>query len=155
MRMSSQGLDNLIKSFDKLEGSTSEIMHKAVYQAAGIIADEVKSGLRSLPVDDGKRDKIDGATSTEKEDLIASMGIAPHREDNGSVTTSIGFSGKSSIKTKRFPAGVPNAVLMRSIESGTSIRKKHPVIRPALARVRKRAVEAAKKEAINEIQKEI
>ena len=155
MRMSSSGLDALIRSFENLEGSTNEIAHKALYKAAGVVADEVKAELNALPIDNGEGEKIHGATSTEKEDLISSMGISPHRDSDGAVSTSIGFSGKSRNKSKRFPGGVPNSALMRAIESGTSVRQKHPVIRPSLNRVRKRAVEAAKQEVINDIQKEI
>lgn len=164
MRLNADGLDALIRTFEKLEGNTSEIAHRGLYKAAGVVADEIKAGLNALPIQedpdgtpptikDGQ--KLSGVTSKEKQSLISSMGIAPHRESGGKVSTSVGFSGNSSVRTQRFPGGVPNAALMRGIESGTSMRQKHPVIRPALNRVKERAAEAAKQEIIDQLQKEI
>lgn len=164
MKMTTSGLDALISRFEKLEGSTREIAHKGLYKAAGVVADEVKAGLQSLPIEedpdgtpptikDGQ--KYTGITSKEKQALIDGMGIASHRDNGNTISTAIGFSGTSQVKTKRFPGGVPNGALMRGIESGTSIRKKNPVIRPALNRVKVKALEAAKQEIINDIQKEV
>ena len=164
MRMKADGLDALIRTFEKLEGNTSEIAHRGLYKAAGVVADEIKAGLNALPVQedpDGTPPSLDpgqkwsGVTAKEKQSLISSMGIAPHRESGGVVSTSVGFSGTSPVRTQRFPGGVPNGALMRGVESGTSMRQKHPVIRPALNRVKAMAAEAAKQEIIDQIQKEI
>lgn len=164
MKMSNKGLDALIQKFDNLTGSTKEIAHKGLYKAAGVIADEVKSGLQSLPIQedpDGTpptmRDgqKLTGVTSKDKQTLINSLGIAPHRDNGSSISTAIGFSGTSDVRTKRFPGGVPAGALMRGIESGTSVRTKHPVIRQALSRVKAQAAEAAKEEIIKDIMKEV
>lgn len=160
MKMSTSGLDALINTFDRLEGNTREIAHKGLYKAAGIVADEVKSGLQSLPIQedpdgtpptikDGQR--YTGITSKEKQSLIDGMGISPHRDNGNTISVAIGFSGTSQVKTKRFPGGVPNGALMRGIESGTSVRQKHPVIRPALNRVKATAAEAAKQEILKDI----
>ena len=132
MKMTTTGLEALINSFEKLEGSTREIAHKGLYKAASIVADEVKSGLRGLPIQedpDGtpptlkEGQKYVGVTSKEKQSLIDSMGVSPHRDDGNRISVAVGFSGVSQVKTKRFPGGVPNAALMRGIESGTSVRK--------------------------------
>lgn len=164
MKLKTQGLDELITKLNKLDSNTKEIMHRGLYKAAGVIADEVKSGLNALPIQedadgtppsikDGQ--KLTGVTSKEKQSLISGMGIGRHREQGGKVSTSVGFSGKSSVKNKRYPGGIPNGALMRGIESGTSMRNKNPVIRPALSRAKTRAIEAAKNEIIEQIQKEI
>ena len=164
MRMNAKGLDALIASFGKLEGNSKEIAHRGLYKAAGVVADEVKAGLSALPIQedpDGTPPDIDedkkwsGVTTKEKNSLLSGMGIAKHREQGGQISTAVGFKGVSPVKTKRFPGGVPNGALMRGIESGTSMRQKHPVIRPALNRVKARALEAAKNEIIEQIQKEI
>lgn len=164
MKVSSAGLDKIIQAMERLEGNTTEIAHKAVYEAAGQIADEVKNGLRALPIQENANGrapymkpghKLTGITSSEKADLIEGLGISPHREESGAVTASIGFDGYGSVPTKRWPQGVPIPLMMRSIESGTSFRQKHPVIRPAVNRVRKKAEETLKKRTIEEIKKEI
>ena len=164
MKMSTKGLDALISQFGKLEGSTRKIAHEGLYKAAGIVADEVKKGLQSLPIQedpDGtpptikEGEKYTGITSKEKQSLIDSMGVSPHRDSGKNISVSIGFSGTSPVVTNRFPGGVPNSALMRGIESGTSVRRKHPVIRQAMNRVQKKAAEAAQQEIIKTIKKEV
>ena len=56
----------------------------------------------------------------------------------------IGFDGYNEVQTKTFPNGQPNALIARSIESGSSTREKTPFLRPALAAARKQAIEAAR-----------
>ena len=85
-----------------------------------------------------------GVTKRQKADLIEAFGLAPIKEENGYVQTKAGVDGYGSVPTESYPNGVPNAMLMRSVESGTSFRKKHPVFRPAVNRARKKAEEKMK-----------
>ena len=164
MNVSASGLDALIKKFDKVTSDMPEIMDKAMYDAAGQVANEVKQGLQALPIqenDSGNAphvkdgQKLKGVTANQKADLINGLGIAKFRKSDGSVQTSIGFSGTGSTKTKKYPGGLPNTALMRAVESGTSFRTKTPVVRPALNRIRKQAQETLKNKVIDEIKKEI
>lgn len=164
MNISSKGLEGLIRSLDKVSGDIEQIASKGVYVAAGAIADEVKKGLRNLPVQNGengkppyapKGEQLHGVTSQQKDDLINSMGIARFREENGVITTSIGFHGTGSTKTKRYPNGLPNRTLMRRVESGTSFMQKKPVVRQALNNVKKSAVQKATEKITEEIKKEL
>ena len=50
---------------------------------------------------------------------------------NGFYNVKIGFDGYNSVKTKRWPSGQPNAMVARSIESGTSWMTKQPFMRKA------------------------
>ena len=164
MNITDKGLDKVIQSLERLEGNLDNKVDRALYLAAGQIADEVKSGLQSIPIhenDYGRSpwvkngQKLNGITATEKADLLGGFGIAHFRKGDGYVETSIGFTGNGSVPTKKYPSGVPNRVLMRTVESGNSIRRKIPVIRPAVNRVKKRAEETIKQELIKQIKEEI
>ena len=65
------------------------------------------------------------------------------------------MDGYGSIPTKKYPNGTPNVMLMRSIESGTSFREKHPVFRPAVNRSRKKAIEAMRNKFDEQIKKKM
>lgn len=164
MKISDSGLEKIISSFDRIDGTLEEIAEKAIYKAAGMIADEVKKGIQSIPIQENdhgkspymkKGQRLTGITSAQKSDLINSLGIAKFRKEDGAVNTSIGFSGTGSTTSKKHPKGLPNRTLMRSIESGSSLRQKHPVVRQALNSVRKRATETIKNEVTEQIKKEI
>ena len=55
----------------------------------------------------------------------------------------MGFDGYNEVKTRKYPNGQPNALMARSIESGSSARDKYPFIRPAVQATRKQAIAAA------------
>ena len=162
MNISSAGLDALINSFNDLDRKLPEFEKRAMYKAAGLIADELKREIDALPIQenpDGSRpwaekgEQLTGITTAQKADLEAGMGIAKFREEGGIISTSIGFSGKGSTKTKH--GRMANSTLMRQIESGTSYRKKNPVVRRTAAKVRAQAKAALQKEVTQSIQKEI
>lgn len=161
-----KGLDDLIMRLDRLAGKTDKIARGALGEAAKVSVEAVKDAIEAIPeTPEGKQGlpkyaapgtQIRGATSAQKEDLINSVGIAPFKNNGSVVNTSIGFDGYGSIPTKQYPGGVPNALLMRSIESGTSFREKTPVIRKAHSKIKAEAVQAAErkaKELINNIMK--
>lgn len=131
-----------------------KIIEKAVYAGADVVADEIKNGLKALPVEEGfgtPEHPLNGVGRSQKADLIEYFGLAPMENDDGYINTKAGFDGYGRIKTKTYPKGQPNAMLMRSIESGTSFRNKHPVIRPAVNRSRKKSKEAMQKVIEEEI----
>lgn len=137
-----KGIDDYAKALGKLWKESEEIITRAVYEGAGVVADEIKSGLKKLPIDNRKGtsdDKLRGVTKKQKSDLIDAFGVAPIENDGDTINTRLGFDGYGSTPTDKYPRGVPNAMLMRSVESGNSFRKKTPVVRPAVNRARKRA----------------
>ena len=69
--------------------------------------------------------------------------------------TKLGFDGYGSIPTRKYPKGVPNQMLMRSIESGTSFRKKNAVVRKSVNGARKKAVKTMGETIDEELRKEI
>jgi HK97 gp10 family phage protein len=102
----------------------------------------VRAGLNGIPVDDGyrKRGEIrSGLRSVQKAGLSASLGVAPIRNDSGFINVKVGFDGYNNMHTKQYPNGQPNAMIARSIESGTSIMQAHPFVGPAVSKTRKQA----------------
>lgn len=152
-----KGIDDYAKALGILWKDSENIVKKAVYEGADVVANEIKQGLRSIPVDERvgtKENPVEGVGRRQKADLIDGFGLSPMENKDGYINTKAGFDGYGSIKTKKYPKGQPLAMLMRSVESGTSFRKKTPVIRKAVTRARK-AAEAKMAETVEEEIKKI
>jgi HK97 gp10 family phage protein len=147
MKVNITGFEKVQKQFSDMEKDLEGAVKAALFDGAKIAADEVKRGLESLPVQEDKNGNppfvpkngtpLHGITSTQKEDLISSMGVAPFKTDSKGTNTSIGFNGYGR-STWKGGQPLPNQVLMREVESGTSWMQKHPVIRPAMARTKEK-----------------
>lgn len=156
------GIDKYAEQLETLFKDTERIIKSAVYKGAGVVADEIKAGLSGIPVEEGKNglppvgtqeNPITGISRKQKSDLINSFGLAPMENENGYIQTKAGVDGYGSVPTKKYPKGLPNALLMRSVESGTSFRKKHPVFRPAVNRIKGRAEQTMDEELNEQISK--
>lgn len=137
--------DEYQKKLEELFKDTESLIKDAVYDGGKVVADEIKAGLKAIPIDNRTgtpENPLDGVTRQQKADLINGFGLAPMENKGGYINTKAGMDGYGSIPTKKYPNGLPNAMLMRSLESGTSFRKKHPVFRKAVNKARKRAVKA-------------
>ncbi|MBQ8985876.1 MAG: hypothetical protein IJ100_01320 [Lachnospiraceae bacterium] len=139
-----RGLDDYIRALEKLGTDTEQIIARSIYPGAAVIADAVKAGINSLNTREDKvrysgAYKAPGPTEQEKHDLAESFGLAPMRNDAGYINTKAGFDGYGSHKTKSYPKGVPNALVARSCESGTSWMEKQPFMRKAVTSSRKKA----------------
>lgn len=151
-------IDEYAKALANLFKDSEEICKRAVYAGADVVANAIKQNLNSIPVEEGENglppyagegEKLHGVSRRQKADLINAFGLAPMKEEGDYINTKAGFDGYGSVKTKKYPQGVPNAMLMRSVESGTSFRDKHPTVRPAVNRSRK-AAQAKMDETINQ-----
>lgn len=160
-----KGADEYAEKISKLSKNTDKIIKRAVYDGGGVVADAVKQGLNDLPIQEGKNgippyarkgEVLTGVSSRQKKDLMESMGLAPIQEFKlGYINTKLGFDGYGSIPTRKYPKGVPNQMLMRSIESGTSFRKKNAVVRKSVNGARKKAVKTMGETIDEELRKEI
>lgn len=153
-------IDEYAHRLEMLWKSQREIIESAVYQGAAVVADEIKKGLLEIPIQEGENglppvardgEKLTGISRRQKGDLIDGFGLAPMERSGDFVNTRAGFDGYGSVKTKKYPKGTPNAMLMRSLESGTSFRKRRPVVRLAVSRARKRALAAMEEELDKQI----
>lgn len=155
-KMTIKGTDELELKLSKLQNKSAEIAKKVVLAGAQPVADEIRKGLESLPVDGLKRlkegEKFNVSPVGEIKDLLDSLGIAPVEVDKDGVTnTKVGFDGYGSYPSKKYPKGLPNKLVARSIESGSSVRQKRPFVRQAVNRSKKKALEEMNKECDEEI----
>ena len=64
---------------------------------------------------------------------------------DGYYNVKLGFDGYDNVKTDSYPHGRPIMMIARSLESGSSVREKHPFIRPAINSSKKAALEACQR----------
>lgn len=144
-----RGMDEYLKKLEALDVSRASIMKMAVYEGADEVADAVREAVKGLPevktseavVNWRQEVPVDGITKAQKDGLLDGLYVARMEEDLDSVYTTIGFDGYNRVKTKKYPKGQPNAMIARAVESGSSARRKTPFVRPAVNRVKERAVQ--------------
>ena len=153
-RVSFKGFEDYAEALKKLEFTAQggELLEKAAKAGAAPVADEIRRRLRNLPEDEYRRlnpgEVFTGIPAGQKEDLLESLGVTPPQRDRkGFVNVKVGFDGYGSYPTKSYPNGLPNPLLAQAAESGSSVRKKTPFVRPA--------VQAKRKEAVAEMDKYI
>jgi HK97 gp10 family phage protein len=135
---------------DKFGKDAPEIAKKVVMAGAAPIADEIRKGLVENLQDPeyvglGDGGLFGGKQNTPTGDLLDSFGIAPPGPDkNGNTNTKIGFEGYDS-------KGTPNALKARAMESGTSSLRKRPFVRPAVNKMKGKAIDAMGKKLDDEM----
>lgn len=142
----------------KLAAGSEGIAKKALYAAGEIVANEVRKNLEALPEEKYRRlkdgESFDGLSAGQKQDLSESFGVTKIKlSKDGFWNVKIGFDGYGRFPTKKYPNGLPNQLLARAVESGSSVRQKHPFVRPAVNATKKAAVEAMQKVIDEEIEK--
>lgn len=151
------GLADYELMLSKLEDGSEEIIGKAVYAGAGIVADAIKSSIQSLPIVRGYGTDSNplpgGVTSAQKAGLIDGLGISRMQDDAGYLNVKIGFDGYNNTRTEKYPQGQPNQLVARGVESGTSWKQKKPFVRPAVTKSRKQAEDTMAKIIDEEIEK--
>ena len=145
-KLTFKGSDEYALKLSQLAGRSDEVAKMAVYSGAKIVADKIKANLDAMPTEQFRflrgGDKFTGLTKDQKEDLLESFGITSiTRDGEGYITAKIGFDGYGRMKTRKYPNGLPNPLLARAVESGSSVRKKHPFVRPAVDATRKAVIE--------------
>lgn len=153
------GCENYIKDLEELEMKTEDVLGRAIYEGAKIVTDRIRKNIDSIPIQQGKfgksDDKLNGITSSQKQGLKNGLGIASLKNENGYVHVKVGMDGYNATSTKKYPNGQPNAMIARSVESGTSFRKAHRFIEPAVYATQKQAEEAMAKKLEDEIYKKM
>ena len=140
------------KYFEKLQQldkvfAKEAVLEKAVRAGAAPVADRIRQNLESLSEESFRNlregEMFHGIPKGQKKDLLDSFGLTPiARDRNGFVHTKAGFEGYGSFPTESYPEGVPNQLVAAATESGSSVRKKTPFVRPAVNAARKEAIDA-------------
>ena len=159
-----KGIDDYISMLNRVSKNTEEILNKALYEGAGVMANEVKNNIEALSaVKDEYNLKVYASnkngnaggnyklSETQKKGLLDGLGIAPFDKNGGVVDTHIGFDGYNGIKTKKYPKGQPNVMIARIVESGSSYFRKTPFIRKAVKSGKTKAEETMAKVIDDEI----
>ncbi len=151
------GEEYLLK-LSRLEKNADALLKQAVYEGAKVVADAIKEGAESLPVEQFRKlapgEVFSGVTPEEKEAISQGLGLAEMEQDRLGWNTKAGFVGYvTRQKTRKYPKGTPVPMLVRSIESGSSVRRKIPFVRRAVKSSQAKAVEAMGKTVDEEIKK--
>ena len=159
-KVSFKGAAEYAEALRKLEFTAQggELLEKAAQAGANPVADEIRRRLRNLPEDEFRRlapgEAFSGLPDGQKQDLLDSLGVAPPQRDRkGFVNVKVGFDGYGSHPTKAYPRGVPNALIARATESGSSVREKTPFVRPAVNATRNKAVDEMDKSITDGLKK--
>lgn len=137
--------DEWALKLSRLGAGADNIAKKAIYQAAAIVTDKIRNNLAELPEEKfralrGPDEEFKGVPRGSKLDLMHSLGITPIEPDSaGNMNAKIGFDDYGSFHTASYPKGVPNQLLARAIESGSSVRAATPFVRPAVQATKKLA----------------
>lgn len=139
-------------ALEKLEftAAQGELLEKAAKAGAQPVADEIRRRLDNLPTDTFRLlqpgEKFTGLPIVHHLDLLDGFGVTPpDRDRKGFVHVKVGWDGYGSFPTKAYPQGLPNQLLARAVESGSSVREKTPFVRPAVNATRKQAVDEMEK----------
>ena len=155
-----RGIDDYIAQLGNLADTSKDAVGRAVYEGAKVVADAIKKEIGAIPVDDhppivANGNRIGTLTSKQKQGLVDGFGIAKMKDEGGYKNVKIGFAGYNTEVTKKYPNGQPNAMIARSVNSGTSFRKKNPFVDKTTRSVKSQAEEAMRKTVDEEISKRI
>lgn len=122
-----EGNDRYIEQLRKLDVNSEEIIKRAVYNGAGLVADAIKQGAMNLHVDDKyhrEGEQQAGPREYQRDGLVEGFGISHMKNDDGFINVKLGFAGRND-------HGEKNASIARQVEGGTSWMVKQPFIRQA------------------------
>lgn len=141
-----EGMDEINAMLGKLEQGVNGIAAQAVYEGAGIIADELKSqakGIRTAPFKYATHGNRRLPSPEEKEAILSAGGIARFNNEGGAeIQTSVGYSNAGYAEVAGRIKPIP--LLVNAINSGTSFMRKQPFVRKANSSGGKKAVAAMK-----------
>ena len=145
-----KGMDEYLAKLGNLEFAAPGLAGQAIYEGAKVVADQVRAEIEALPTAESKRVAIPrDPTQVEKDGLLDGLGVAKKKNDSGYINVKIGMDGYNTDKTKKYPRGKPNAMIARSIESGSTVMKRNAFISRAVNKTKKDA-EAAMQKVIEE-----
>lgn len=145
-----KGMDEYLAKLGNLEFAAPGLVGQAIYEGAKIVTDQVRAEIEALPTAESKRVATPrDPTQVEKDGLLDGLGIAAKKNDGGYINVKVGMDGYNTDKTKKYPRGKPNAMIARSIESGSTVMKRNAFISRAVNKTKKNA-EAAMQKVIEE-----
>lgn len=158
------GLDQYIAELNRLAINTKEVLGRSIYVGADIVADQIRANIEKLQVSNSPKrgtpsDPIDTITTAQKTGLLQGFGISGLANTDGITNVKIGFDGynsqvaSTSVKRKWKEKRQANIMIARAVEGGTSFRRKHPFVAPAVRATKKKAEDAMGEQLDKEIEK--
>lgn len=154
------GLDDEMNKLRELgEVKLIPVLKRVVYRGGAVVADEIRQKISELPTQPNRflrnGDIFSVFTETNKRDLLNSLGFSKITDSDGGVYSYVGFAGYGSPETvtQQYPKGLPNALLARSIEHGSSVRRRKAFVKPAVKNAKDKAEEAMQAVLDEEIDK--
>lgn len=145
-KIKTEGMDEINNMLGRLEQGVNGIAAQAVYEGAGIIADEMKkqaNAIRTAPFKYASGGNRRLPSPEEKAAITGAGGIARFTNEGGAeVRTSVGYANSGYADVAGHIKPIP--LLVNSINSGTSFMKKQPFVRKAANSGGKKAVAAMK-----------
>lgn len=140
-----KGVDKYIRTLEGVKTVTRPAIGMAIYEGAKVAADAIHTAIETLPADE--------ITDVQRKGLLDGLGVTKIEDVGGVRDVKIGFDGYNDHITKKYPKGHPNAMIARSIISGTSWRQKDDFVGKAVRRCRAQAEKAMREELENQIAK--
>ena len=135
-RVKVKGVSDVSLMLGKLAQAGSGVAKMVVYDGARVMADEISRQIRNLKTDEPRclrdGDKFRVITAIDQRDLARHLGISRITKSTTGTTAVIGAAGYGSYKTKKYPDGLPMAMLARSLHKGTVVREKSAYIDRAI-----------------------
>ena len=154
-KMSTKGMDEINKMLGKLDSNANAIATHALYEGAGIVADELNrqaNAIRTEPFKYARGGERRLPSPEEKDAIMGAVGIAHFQNEGGAeVNTSVGYnaSGYADVAGKVRP--IP--LIVNAINSGTSFMQKQPFVRKAANSGGQKAVATMTKYIEGELEK--
>ena len=144
--MNVDGMAEISELLGKLEERAPAVASGALYEGAGVMADEIRKGAETIKTEPFKYTKNGTRMpSPEEKEIVqtAAAGIAKFNKNGTEVDTSVGFrnAGYAELAGKMVP--IPKIV--NAINSGTSFMRKQPFVRRAASKATPKALEAMRK----------
>ena len=154
-----KGMEEYTKKLRQLGEDGGKICKAAVFDGADQIADAIRASIESMPTI-GKqeaviawrnKEPVSGITVEQKQGLLQGLYLKKMRDEGGFIYTQVGFAGYNSVETQKYPSGQPNSLIARSMESGSSARRKKPFVRPAANKAKAAAQSRMEKKIVEMI----
>lgn len=151
MNMEVTGLDDFAATIQRLGEKAEPAIKAAMYDAAAQLRAAVETEVQNLPTEPNRylrdNEKYNVFTETNKADLLAGIYVHKFQQVGDRLETWVSFDGygSPSTATKKYPQGLPNAMIANAINSGSSVRRKNRFMARA-----KKAGEPAARAAMQE-----
>lgn len=144
------GMDKYTDNLRDLLGASDEMLGRAIYPGAGIIADAMNSAIDSIPPAKYRYVQgvkvVKGITDIQRAGLHEGLGIATMRRTDGFLNVKVGFSGYNE-------KGQPNPMIAATCEAGSTYRERTAFISRAVNSAKGAAESAIAEEFDKQLQK--